>query len=71
MDKDKLKRLSSEYELNPAVPQKIPKSTYWPFILAFSVTLVFWGFATTIFISLVGLIILGFAIFGWIMELKP
>ncbi len=71
MDENKLKQLSGEYKLSPAVPQKIPKSTYWPVILAFSITLFLWGFITSIFISGVGLIITGFAIFGWIMELKP
>jgi hypothetical protein len=71
MIENKLRELSDKYKLSPAVPQKIPKSTYWPVVLAFSITLFFWGFATTLFISGVGLIIIGFALFGWIMELKP
>ena len=71
MDENKLKQLSGEYKLSSAVPQRIPKSTYWPVILAFSVTLFLWGFVTSVIISGVGLIIIGFSIFGWIMELKP
>lgn len=71
MDENKLKQLEDEYKLSPAVPQKIPKSTYWPVFLAFSATLLFWGFATSLIISVIGFVLAGVSVFGWIMELKP
>ena len=71
MDENKLSQLSDEYKLSPSVPQRIPKPTYWPVFLAFSVVLFFWGFITSIIISGVGLLLIGVSTYGWIMELKP
>lgn len=71
MNENKLRQLSDEYKLSPAVPREIPKSTYWPVILAFSVALLFWGFVTSIIISGIGFVLAGVSVFGWIMELRP
>lgn len=70
MDEKKLKELSETYPLNPSVPVKLPKPTFWPIFLAFSVIFFFWGFITSFIITLVGLLLIGITIFGWIMELK-
>ncbi len=70
MDELKLRQLSDEYELNPAVPEKLPHPTYWPVMLAFSVIFFFWGFITSIIISAVGLAAMGISISGWIGALN-
>ena len=70
MNKEKIKQLSEEYKLSPAVPEKIPKSTYMPVFLAFSVVLFFWGFITSLIISGVGLVLTGVAVFGWITDMN-
>jgi len=70
MEESKLKQLSEQYPLNPAVPEKLPHSTYWPIIMAFSVIFFFWGFITSLIISAVGLIGIGFSIWGWIGALN-
>ncbi len=70
MDENKLKELSDTYPLSPSVPEKLPKATFWPIFLAFSVIFFFWGFITSFIITLVGLSLIGISIFGWIMELK-
>ncbi len=66
MNESKLKSLSDEYELHPALPQKIPNSTYWPIIMAFSVIFFFWGFITSLIISAVGLVAIVISILGWL-----
>ena len=70
MDEKQLKEIQNEYELTPAVPEKIPPSTYWPIILALGVIFFFWGFVTSIIISGVGLVAMGFSLAGWIGELN-
>ena len=70
MDNNLLNRNKDEYNLSPAVPEKIPSSTYWPIILALGVTFFFWGFVTSVIISGVGLVAMGFALAGWIGDLN-
>jgi hypothetical protein len=70
MDENQLQQFSDTYKLNPAVPQKLPKPTFWPVFTAFSVILFFWGFITSFIISIAGVISLGVSLYGWIMELK-
>jgi hypothetical protein len=60
----------NEYPLSPAEPQDMPESTIWPFALAFGILLLFWGLITTYFLTIAGLIILGFSIAGWIVDLN-
>lgn len=46
----------------------LPSPSYWPIILAFGMTLIAVGVVSTIFISLVGIIVLLVAIVGWTWE---
>ena len=71
MEEKKIKELSDVYPLTSAKPEKLPKPTFWPIFLAFSVIFFFWGFITSIIISGVGLLMIGISIYGWIMEFKP
>jgi Flp pilus assembly protein TadB len=47
----------------------IPAPTYWPAVLAFGITLIFWGIVTSWIISGVGVIVFAVAIAGWIGDL--
>lgn len=62
--------MKDEYPLNPADPQEIPESTYWPVTLAFGVLFIFWGLITSLVITGVGLLLSGVAIAGWIIDLN-
>ncbi len=55
-----------EYPLSPAVPEELPQPTFWPIALAFGVTLLFWGFLTSLIISAVGVVVTAVSITGWI-----
>lgn len=68
MDENKLKDLSEEYPLSDAVPQIIPKPTFWPIMLAASVVFFFWGIVTTFILSIVGLAGMSVSLAGWIGE---
>lgn len=70
MDNNLLNRNKDEYKLSLAVPEKIPSPTYWPIILALGLIFFFWGFVTSLIISGVGLITMGFSLAGWIGELN-
>jgi hypothetical protein len=65
-----LEELSKDYELSPAVPEKIPAPTYWPITMAFGTVFFFWGFITSLIISAVGLVIMGFSLSGWIGDMN-
>ena len=51
-------------------PQKLPKTTYWPFAFAMGLAFLFWGILTSWIISAAGFIILIVALAGWITELR-
>lgn len=51
------------------LPEKIPEPTYWPFLMAFGIVLVFWGLVSTWLISLAGVIIFAASLAGWIGDL--
>lgn len=51
-------------------PEHIPRPTYWPATLALGLTFAAWGLVTTPWISLVGLLLFGIALAGWIGELR-
>ncbi len=70
MEENKLKELESEYKPSPAVPQKLPASTYWPIILALGVIFFFWGFVTSLILTGIGFVTIGIALAGWIGELN-
>jgi cytochrome c oxidase subunit 1 len=46
----------------------LPSPSYWPIILAFGITLIAIGVVSSIFISLVGIIVMLVAIVGWTWE---
>src|SRR5581483_379411 len=45
--------------------EPLPQPTYWPAALAFAITLVAWGIATTYIISAIGGIIFVVSLLGW------
>lgn len=52
-----------------ARPEELPPPTYWPFLLALGVCLIFWGVLTTWVISGMGLLIFTVAIVGWLGDI--
>jgi cytochrome c oxidase subunit 1 len=46
----------------------MPSPSYWPIVLAFGLTLVAIGVIATIFISLIGVVVILVAIAGWTWE---
>lgn len=53
-----------------AKPEKLPKPTYWPFILAFGLTLALWSILTGWIIGLCGFLLFFIALAGWIKEIN-
>jgi hypothetical protein len=51
------------------LPENIPEPTYWPFLLAFGIVLIFWGLVSTGLITLAGVIISAASLAGWIGEM--
>jgi membrane-bound ClpP family serine protease len=50
------------------LPEKLPRPTYTPFILALGIVLISFGLLTTLAISIVGLIVFIIGLVGWIGE---
>jgi hypothetical protein len=61
------KQIMQEYV--KAKPEILPKSTYMPFLLAFSLLLLGWGLLSTWIISVAGFVGICISIYGWIKEL--
>lgn len=59
-----------EYPLSPAEPQKMPEPTLWPITGALGTLFIFWGLITSPFISILGLLVLGVTIAGWIQDIN-
>lgn len=53
-----------------ARPVRLPKPTYWPFMLALGLAFMFWGLLTTWIIGVAGLLVFGIALAGWITNLR-
>jgi hypothetical protein len=70
MDEEKIKEIEKEYQMYPAVPERIPASTFWPLTLAIGVMFCFWGILTSWIISVIGFVILIFSAGGWITDLN-
>lgn len=47
-----------------------PKPTAWPAILALAVTFIFWGLASSLVITGVGLLVFAVALMGWIGSIR-
>lgn len=50
-------------------PDTIPRSTYWPFILAVSLLFILWGMISYWILSITGAIGFFIALGGWIKEM--
>jgi hypothetical protein len=71
MEKTKSKQPPDDiYPLHPAEPQKMPEPTLWHFMAALGTLFIFWGIIASVFIIVIGFIILGISIAGWIEDLN-
>ena len=52
-----------------ARPSRMPKPTYFPFLMAFSVMFFLWGLISLWMMALTGLIGMGISLSGWISDL--
>jgi hypothetical protein len=52
-----------------ARPETLARPTYWPVVMAASITLVMWGIATTFLLSGIGLLLFALALAGWVGDL--
>lgn len=53
-----------------AKPEHLPKPTYWPFFLALGLMFAGWGLLSNWLFSIIGLIVFGISLFGWINNLR-
>lgn len=70
MEKTEINLNEEEYPLVASDPQIIPDPTYWPIVLAFGITFLFWGYLTSLYLSCLGLICMIIALIGWIKDLN-
>jgi len=70
MEADDLKYDEREYPGHPSDPEKLPSSTYWPIVLAFGLLLFLWGIITSLIVLAAGVLCMGVALTGWIIELN-
>ncbi len=52
------------------LPEKVPRPTYWPAVLALGSVLMMLGIVTTWVISVTGLVLFILALVGWIGEMR-
>ncbi len=52
-----------------AKPDTVPRPTYWPALLAFGITFLFWGLVTSWTISAAGLVVVTISLDGWFKEI--
>jgi hypothetical protein len=50
--------------------EHVPRPTYWPVVMALGTVLIFWGVATTMAISIIGLGLFVIGLTGWIWEMR-
>jgi len=62
---------TKDYPPQKADPQVIPEPTLWPIFTAFGVVFLFWGFISSLGLSMLGFVVLVVSIAGWITDLKP
>jgi hypothetical protein len=51
-------------------PKHIPRPTYWPVTMSVGITFIFWGVATSLIVSAIGLVVFIIALVGWIGEMR-
>jgi hypothetical protein len=49
--------------------EHVPRPTYWPVVTALGTVMIFWGVATTMAISIIGLGLFAIGLTGWIWEM--
>jgi hypothetical protein len=62
--------LKAGADWSAARPEIIPRPTPWPTGMAFGITLLMWGFITSIVLILVGLVVVVVSLVGWIGEIR-
>ena len=55
---------------NPALPEVVPEPTPWPAVLSLASTLIVWGFASSLFISYIGVVLFAISIGYWIGDIR-
>jgi len=60
---------NEEQQFVKAKPEVLPRPTYTPFLLAFSLLLLGWGLLATWIISVAGVVGIFLSLYGWIKEL--
>lgn len=50
-------------------PEHLPHPTYWPVVMALGITLLAWGVIASWAMSLVGLVLFGISLAGWLGDL--
>lgn len=51
-------------------PLHLPAPTYWPAVLGLGVMFIGWGVATSIIVSVVGLVLFAIGLAGWIGDMR-
>lgn len=67
---EKTRYLLNRNNWNEARPQKLPRTTYWPFFFALGLAFLVWGLVAGAIVSVAGLVAMGIALTGWITELR-
>lgn len=70
MNLEELNKHAEQYPLNDPTPLKLPKLTFWPFMMAWGVLFFFWGLITSLIITGVGVILIAVSVTGWVQELN-
>lgn len=52
------------------LPETLPSPTYWPLVMGFGITFIFWGITSNYAISGVGLVLFAIALAGWIGDIR-
>ncbi|BDD06067.1 hypothetical protein [Aureibacter tunicatorum] len=53
-----------------AYPPYLPAPTWYPLVVAFGITFIFWGIVTLYVLSLIGLALLAYGVYGWIWDMR-
>jgi len=51
-------------------PERLPEPTAWPSALALAVTLILWGFVSSLFITAVGVALFAASLVGWVKDIR-
>jgi len=57
-------------EQKPKPVPHLPKPTVWPATTALAITLLLWGLASSLLVSLVGAVVFAVAMVGWIGDIR-